>query len=152
MSYKWIEPYRRRALEPSTDMVRLKYDLLSLPYKPGYGEWFRIEVKEEMGELMWVYPLLQVRGSVGRIKDRWFTALMIMAGYPGTLDIVFLKPLPKCPLHGRKHPHIFDDGRICWRNEWKTNMDLYGDFIYVLASPETKSLLNHPQEHIGCGV
>jgi len=146
----WIEQYRRRELELSTDMVRLKYDLLSLPFKPGYGEWFRVELLEEMGELMWMYPLLHIKGAVGKVKDRWFTALMIMAGYPISFDIRFIPPLPQCPVHGRRHPHIFDDGKICWHIIWKPTMDLYGDVIYLLASPEMKSLLNYPQEHIGC--
>lgn len=149
--------YRKTALEPLTDMIRLEADLTDLPFKAGYGEWFRIELQDGLEyPLNWMYPLLHVKGSVGIIKDKWFTAVLIMAGYPSNLDIRFLDPLPRCPTHGGKHPHVFSDGSPCWDIVWSPAMDLYADYILVIGEPrrvarKRSGLLNYPQHHIGCG-
>jgi len=125
-----------------TDYRRVKTELLDLPFKPGYGRTFRVKVRSANEEDL-LFPLLEVN-----LNGRFYPFQLVLVGYAKYPPTGYFKVIPPCPIHGRKHPHVFSDGRCCWGIEtvWKQGMMLFEDYIQFLFR-----LLEKPQEHLGCG-
>jgi len=125
-----------------TDYRRVKIELLDLPFKPGYGRTFRVKVRSADDEDL-LFPLLEIN-----MKGRFYPFQLVLVGYPNYSPTGYFKIIPPCPVHGRKHPHVFSDGRPCYGIEanWKQGMMLFEDYIQFLFR-----LLQNPREHFGCG-
>ncbi len=125
-----------------TDYSRLQIEIQDLPFKPGYGQKFRLTVKSRNLE-DWLFPLLHVLSL-----SRWYKYQLVMAGYPKHIAGYFKGAIPPCPVHGGKHPHVFPDHTFCWEIEkrWTPGMMLYEDYITFLFKT-----LENPQHHYGCG-
>jgi len=128
----------------STNINRVVADLIDLPYKPGYGSEFRMELLNDLDEPeKWL--LLKVFFNVGgKIVDGW----IVMIGYPRFPPALRLTSRPRCPIHGGPHSHVYPDGVLCWPSlmgEWSEWSDLYADYLRVVLE-----ILNKPTEHIVC--
>lgn len=140
-SYHGISTEQRWA---STNLGRVITDLTDLPYKPGYGSEFRVEVLDDLGEPeRWL--LLKI---LFNLKNNGVWGWIVMVGYPRFPPALRLTSRPRCPIHRGPHPHVFSDGIICWPSlikEWSEGSELYGDYIRVIIE-----LLNKPREHLIC--
>jgi len=126
-----------------TDYIRVKTELQDLPFKPGYGRAFRAKVRSANDEDL-LFPLLEINP----FRHEFYPFQLVLVGYPKYSPTGYFKVIPPCPVHGRKHPHVFSDGRLCYGIEanWKPGMLLFEDYIQFLFR-----LLQKPQEHFGCG-
>lgn len=129
--------------QSQTDFTRLLVDLMDLTAKKEYGKKFSVHVNSTLqADLLYPQILIEVSG-------RFYPLQMIMAGYPNYIKGMFLESIPPCPIHGRKNPHIFIGGEICWDNEktWNPKMPLYEEYILFLIKT-----LNNPKEHYTCQI
>lgn len=125
----------------NTDCNRIYAELIDLPYKEGYGRWFRVKVKSTDPKDL-TLPLLQIK-----FQGKWYPFQLVLVGYPQYIDGYFLV-LPPCPVHHKgRHPHVYSSGDMCWglENNWREGMALYENYIDFL-----RKTLQHPKEHIMC--
>lgn len=112
-----------------TDFNRIYAELVDLPYKPGYKQWFKVTLKTpKKNDLL--FPILHIK-----FKGKWYPFQLILVGYPHHIRGYFIVP--------PSSPHVFSWGEVCWEleREWKPGMMLYEDFIIFL-----KNVLEHPRE------
>jgi len=104
-----------------TNFSRIYSELLDLPYKPGYGQWFRVTLRStDLKGLL--FPILHIQ-----YKGKWYPFQLVLAGYPNYIRGFFIVP-PPCP-------HVYQvSGEVCWEleKEWQAGMQLYEDFIRFL--------------------
>ena len=112
-----------------TDYNRIYAELVDLPYKPGYKQWFKVTLKSVNTKDL-LFPTLHIK-----FKGKWYPFQLILIGYPNHIRGYFIVPPPS--------PHVFKWGEVCWdlEKEWKPGMQLYEDFIRFL-----KDVLEHPRK------
>jgi hypothetical protein len=123
------------------DLDRIRVELSDLPYKPGYGRAFKASVRSaEDADMLRPHLHLMFEGN-------WYKYQLDLSRYPIGISGRFVGPLPPCPTHGGKHPHVFADGTFCWEIErnWRPSMTLAGDYLLFIFKT-----LRFPQEHHGC--
>jgi hypothetical protein len=120
-----------------TDYDRIFTELVDLPYKPGYGKLFKVEVKSADSKDL-LFPVLYVN-----YMGKFYPFQLILVGYPKFIKGYFLV-VPPSPTDGTRHPHVFASGDVCWdlEKDWKPGMALYEDYILFLIR-----LLHHPEMH-----
>jgi len=123
------------------DFDRLLLELSDLPYKHGYGELFKVTARS-LNQQDLLRPYLWVKAG-----GRWFKYHLNLSQYPTSFSGQFVGALPPCPIHGGKHPHVWDNGTICWGLErsWSPSMTLAEDLIPFLFRT-----LSSPTHHLGC--
>ena len=125
-----------------TNYDRIRTELQDLPFKPGYNKTFKVTVKSENVE-DWIFSILNINS-----QKNWYKYQLILVGYPKYITGYFKGAIPPCPIHGGKHPHIYQHNTFCWEIEkrWKPGMMLYEDYIMFIFK-----VLENPQHHLGCG-
>jgi hypothetical protein len=123
------------------DLNRIRAELTDLPYKRGYGTHFKASVESIHQEAL-LRPCLHIR-----FQGQEYKYQLDLTGYPNTVHGRFVGALPPCPIHGGKHPHVFQNGTFCWMIEadWSPSMTLARDYILFIFRT-----LNSPREHVGC--
>jgi hypothetical protein len=125
----------------SPDLARIRAEVTELRFKQGYGTKFKVTVRRDDYDIK--KPTLHIH-----FKREWYKYRLDLTDYPNRISGRFVGALPPCPVHGGKHPHVFDDSTFCWQLEanWRPTMTLAEDYI-----PFIFKTLEHPREHLGCG-